>query len=329
MKVLNDLFFSESEKKLIIQNMQNIPDQIFDIHTHIFLQEHIQKTSNLLYEEFSFQDLFVANQISYPQKNVANICFWFPHPFADFYRNNEYIHNYHNLNFLLLNGSLEYLKFELANKQWLGIKAYPKNYELWCKNIWSMLSKDTLDVINFYELPLILHLPNNIIDDYFELQKILPNFPNIKFILAHWGNVQKCKNRFEEYKNCIKKSRWYPNLYFDTSWINYQKYLEILLLFFDKKRIFYWSDFPTSFFKWLAFPGKNWSIRLLCKTPYVWVDEELSQRIIKTLCLDISNVVNIHQENIKLLSELLSSTEKEDVFYKNLELLLWLIPKYG
>jgi hypothetical protein len=48
-----------------------------------------------------------------------------------------------------------------------------------------MLSKETLDTINFYELPLILHLPNNVIDDYFELQKILPNYPNIKFILAH------------------------------------------------------------------------------------------------------------------------------------------------
>ena len=248
--MFNDLDYSDNELEIVKINMDNIPSKIFDIHSHIFLQEHISQElfNNLLYTEFSNEDLNLANSFNFPWKNIENICFGQPQP--DSYcvlNNNKYINQIDKHKFVLYDKFHEKdIKYELQhnnNRLWLKLYCFDS------KSIMDNISFDMLCFLNKGHFPILLHLPNNVIYDYNEIRELAWKFPNIFFIFPHGGNVQKCYNNTTQYKETLNKIFKLNNIGFDVSWINSEWFIKILLSF-DLEKIFYWSDFPITLFKW-------------------------------------------------------------------------------
>ena len=189
-------------------------------------------------------------------------------------------------------------------------------------SILDIFPEEILEKANELCLPIMLHLPNNIIDDLGEIILLSKRFSNISFILAHGGVVQKCQKRVNEYQLSITKIKDIENIYIDTSGINQPLFLSILLRSFNKKRILYWGDLPTSLIRGLTLPGKGGSMRIITKKEYPGQDFWFNNQMIKNLWINLDRVINIHQENIKLLIQNLSSQEKDDIFYLNAKRLL-------
>lgn len=315
------LVFNNHDKELIKNNMDNIPDSIFDIHTHVFLSNHLNQDlyNCLFYKEFSFQDLSNINNIIFPWKRISNVCFWQPQIWYNngIFENNNYIKAFSKLWFLLYN------KYDDINIQKeIQESAYWKWLKVYCFKAISIitnLSFSMLQILNMKKLPLLLHLPNNIITDEKELEAIAKTFPNINIIIAHGGNIQKCKNDFDNYKISLRNISTFNNIWFDVSWINHQYFMKLLLENFDKNRILYWSDLPISLFKWLVLPWKNWTIRFITNNPSYDINYRINNTIIKNLNLDLSKVINIQQYNIQLLRENLSLKDRDSIFYKNVQ----------
>ena len=314
--MVNDLVFSEEEISLIKTHMDLIPDDVFDIHNHIYLKWNIQKEiQNLFfYSDFSFDDLLESRKFLYPGKHVESLIFWQPQKDNQSIKNNnEYVKSCPENKFLLLPNDNIYIERELATGMWKWAKAYWFN-EKWILN---NVSNETLTILDEKNMPLLIHLPCNIIEDQRELCSLLKRYKNVMFIVAHWWNVQKCKRNYELYIQALKSLKNFDNVWFDTSCINDEKYLKLLVENFDKEKIFYWSDLPISLIKGIALPGKNWAARIISDKFIRWVDNKLSKIIIKNLNLDLSNIVNIQQTTISALWKILSSDDLEKIFYRN------------
>lgn len=312
----NDLIFSEKEKNLIKKNMDLIPDNIFDIHNHIYLKWNIEKELQniLLYNQFSFKDLTETKKILFPWKHIESLVFWQPQKNNELIKNNnEYIKTWVNNKFLLIPQNDNYIEQELTKntRKWIKVYWFNKNW------IINNISYETLEILNNKWLPILIHLPLDIIQNQKELYTLLTKYKNIIFIIAHGWNIQKCKNNYEWYKKAIQILKNFDNIWFDISCINDEKYLKVLTNNFDKERIYYWSDFPISLIKGITLPGKNWEARIISEKYIKWIDNNLSKKIIINLQLDLSNIINIQQTTISMLWKTLSPLELEKIFYQN------------
>lgn len=313
-----DLEFSIGETKSISNNLNYIPDNIFDIHTHVFLKDNLWEDlrDTLYYNEFSFKNLEEADSKLFKWKKVRNICFGQPQQSMEgIRRNNEYISNNTEDRLMLYNigGNEKNQIDDLCNNWWKWVKIY------WFNNlgVTQNISYHMLEALNNKWLPILIHLPNSIIEDINDLKTLLEKFKNIKFIIAHWWNIQKCRMNLEWYKKSIIELRKYPNIWFDTSCINQSEYMKLLLTNFDIDRIYYWSDFPISLIKWIVLPGKNWDTRIVSEKPIRWINYRISQCIVRNLWLNLEWIINIQQFNIKLLYENLKDSQKDKIFFDN------------
>jgi len=313
--MMDALKFDQKEQEIIKRNMDKTPDHIFDIHSHVFLNSTLQDElkNTLAFNEFSFQDLQEAKETLYPWKDVEFLSFPQPQKSEPHIKNNnDYVKSWakNKLLFWTINTPIQE---ELADDTWSWIKVYGFNND----SIQSNISLETLEILNQRGAILLIHLPVNIIVNQQELWSLLSKYKNIKFVVAHGWNVQKCKNNYEWYKNALQYLRRYENLGFDVSCVNDKDYMELLLDTFDINRIYYWSDLPISLLKWAVLPWNNWQGEIITKPCLEELDNWIREKIIKAYHLDLDNLVNIQQYTISLLWELLNEKQAEKVYYEN------------
>ncbi len=331
-KILNELHMKPQENKAIQKLNDSLPNKIIDIHTHVFLQDHIINKSgdNLyttmtnLYDEFSFEDLQKTNYVFFENKIMHNVVFGMPNPNSDIQTNNTYIQTSNPLNitkFLLWDKkNIPYTIDQLHSwfRKWLKMYSYSHTDT----NIIDVFPDHILQNANNLWLPIILHLPLSIIHNIDELVFLAKKYPYIRFIIAHWGNIQKCFGKSNEYGNSLEKANYIDNIYFDVSWVNSKNFLAILLNKINKNKFLYWSDLPIWLMKWIILPWRNNKLKMISKSSYPRINKTQNDEIIKFLHINMKEIINVQTETIKLLLSLLKDKEIEQAFYLNSKSLL-------
>jgi predicted TIM-barrel fold metal-dependent hydrolase len=332
-----DLRLTEEELELRQQFLALKLPKIIDFHVHYGAKGNVGKVdsdifSNLIstYPYFEVNHHKQVNELFYgTEQSVWHVAFPFPMRGWDHKSNNHYLQelvaeDYSIIPFMMgVVDDIEYTISEIMSGKWQGVKMYPKQLDSKATKVTDFFLEEILEAINKAGLCLILHLPNDIIRDWTELETLFKKYKNAKFILAHFGLSRDCKTEKNELKRIFHKLKDYDNVFLDTAWFFEEDILSLGLDIFGHKKILYATDQPINLVRCEFFrhpeTGKD---RVLSSTIYHWVDSKEREEYLQFFSGDINNVLSVH---FKIVSSILNVINKyqndrnvvEDVFYKN------------
>ena len=237
-----------------------LPQRIYDIHTHIYLNEHIGPDSperdsigfGRLFPSADWDDCDAVDRLLLPGREVHRIAFGFPFRDVDFAAINEFTVTESRKDpqsgaFLLVHPGMaaEELERHIVEDGFLGLKPYrlytttgdPKE-----SRITDFLPEHQLQVADRYGLGIILQLSKSrgVADDdnIADLERLSGKYAGAKFIMAH------CARAFypQPLDRVGDRLARLPNVYFDTAAVceygSYDRLLELV----GPGRVLYGSD---------------------------------------------------------------------------------------
>ena len=206
-----------------------LPDQIIDIHTHLWLDEHKNHTADefsrvvswpfKVAKDNSIDDLQETYRLMFPGKQVTPLMFSNASQADDIDRLNKYVQEsaaaagYPALLFTPPWWSGGELESKIAGGGFLGVKVYlnlsPSYIPMPEIRIFDFLTPGHLHVLNRLGLIAMLHIPRNgRLKDPVNIEQIIEinrNFPRVKLVLAHVGRAycpEDLGDAFERLKKC-------------------------------------------------------------------------------------------------------------------------------
>jgi hypothetical protein len=244
-----------------------LPEQIIDIHTHVWLNEFTAKNSDelrravswpaLVAKDNSIDDLIETYRLMLPGKQVTPLIFsnlQSRHERID--DANDYIvksakkHNYPSLLFAMPWWSESELEKKLLSGNFLGVKVYLTLSDPAIPfekiQIFDFLPHHQLSVLNRRRGIVILHIPRpGRLKDPANIQQMIEienRYPEIKLVIAHVGRAycpEGVGNAFE----ILSKTK---SMRFDISANTSVENFEKLILAVGPKRILFGSDLPIA-----------------------------------------------------------------------------------
>ena len=237
-----------------------LPRKIFDIHTHVYLNEHIGPESpergsivfDRLYPSAGWDDCDAADRLLLPGREVHRVAFGFPFQDVDFKAINEFTITQSRKDpqsgaFLLVKPAMsaEDVERQIVEDGFLGLKPYrlytttgdPKE-----SRITNFLPEHQLEVADRYGLGIILQLSKSggiaDADNISDLERLSERYARVRFIMAH------CARAFypQPLDRVGKRLARLRNVYFDSAAVceygSYDRLLELV----GPGRIMYGSD---------------------------------------------------------------------------------------
>jgi len=151
-----------------------------------------------------------------------------------------------------------------------GLKMYrpldrPKNEV----KIIDFFSEKTLKIINELEKSIVIHLPENLLQNINELMILSEKYKKIKFILAHMGVMYL--NSPNYYPAALKEISKRPNIYLDTAMVSDPEVFINALKYLGYKKILFGSDAPFSFLNSNFCLDEKGKLRLRTDEIFPWV----------------------------------------------------------
>ena len=237
-----------------------LPRELFDIHTHVYLNEHIGPESperhslgfGHLYPSAGWDDCDAADRLLLPGRNVHRVAFGFPFRDVDFAAINEFTITESRKDpqsgaFLLVHPGMSAADVErqIVEDGFLGLKPYrlytttgdPKE-----SRITGFLPEHQLEVADRYGLGIVLQLSKSggVADDdnINALERLSDRYARVRFIMAH------CARAFypQPLDRVGERLARLPNVYFDSAAVceygSYDRLLELV----GPGRVMYGSD---------------------------------------------------------------------------------------
>ena len=256
-------YYREVDFPIFQQEFANwLPKNIFDIHTHTWLKEHLrqpltEERSGVVFEaeSQSWEDLASDYALLFPGKDIERLAFALPMTVIDRQANNNYVakhlDNQHNFGLYIpgLENSADTLSKAIHQGKFIGFKPY-MSYVTWKEleaiRITDFLLPAQLEVANAYGLIVMLHIPRNgrlaDPDNLSDLQQIARQYPKAHIILAHAGRA--FSRSLMEFG--LNKLGDQPNIYFDLSNVQDTSVINVLLKRYPLERILYGTDIPMA-----------------------------------------------------------------------------------
>ena len=236
-----------------------MPERIFDIHTHVYLNEHIgpdsperQTTPFQLYLSAGWDDLDAADALLLPGRDVHRVAFGFPFREVDFNALNRFTIEQSRKDeqsgaFLLVHPAMprDHLEHQILEEGFAGLKPYrlyTTSGDPAESRITDFLPEHQLEVADRYGLPVVLQLskrrgvadPDNIGD----LERLTDRYGRVKWILAH------CARGFypQPLERVGDRLVKLDNVYYDTAAVCEYATYEYLLDLVGPGRLLYGSD---------------------------------------------------------------------------------------
>lgn len=241
-----------------------LPDEIIDIHTHVYLKEFKQPVEPLkrrtvtwpskVAEDNSIEDLMETYRLMLPGKKVTPLIFSSLSREDDFLRGNDYIRESASkqgcpaLLFARPEWSAEDLETQLTAGGFFGVKVYLSlsNPDIAVNDItiFDFLPPHQLEVLNRCGLIVMLHLPrNDRLKDPKNLEQLLEiekTWPDVRLIVAHVGRAY-CKGDVGDAFRVLSECR---GMMFDISANTNAEVFEQLIHAVGPGRILFGSDMP-------------------------------------------------------------------------------------
>ena len=237
-----------------------LPDEIIDIHTHIWLSQLRQpltgsggvKWPNLVAKDNSVEDLQETYRLMFPGKKVTPLMF--ATTSKDMGKMNEYVKEsmtktgYPALYFSSPSQSGEEVERQIREGGYLGVKSYltlsPDYLPRSEVRIFDFFTREQMKKLNEMKGIVMLHLPRNgrLKDpvNIAQIKELKQEFPDVRLIIAHIGRAyvqSDVGNAFEELAEC-------SDLLFDFCASSCEYAMIKVLEAVGPKRVMFGSDLP-------------------------------------------------------------------------------------
>lgn len=317
-----------------------LPDKIIDIHTHVYLKDHLIQGEKadmrlaswpeLVARDNSFEDILETYDLMLPGKTVVPLMFPFPIKIKDIDVANQYILDCidENKSYGLILAKPEWdadvFESKIRTGDFKGAKVYlnfapahiPQN-EI-C--IFDFLPHHQLSVLNRYGMIVMLHIPrDNRLKDPVNLAQIIEiekKYPAIKLIIAHIGRAY-CK---EDVGNAFQILAETKNVLFDFSANTNQWVFEQLIKAVGPKRILFGSDLPITRMRMKRICENGTYVNIIPKGFYGDVSKDKNMREIEG---EVANQLTffLYEEilafRLAAMETELSKSDINDIFYNN------------
>ena len=264
-----------------------IPEQIFDIHVHINLSDHVKMVpEERWFSDWALEcghvlpveDAYAIARELFPDVKYKIAGFPWPIREADLRGNNSYLSKMHRQNKLapfmvvMPDWEIDEIERTLIEDEFYGFKPYPdmvsgvKGADI---SIFDYLPHTQLEILNKYKKVLMLHLPRQerLADDVNirELLDIRQKYPDVKIIIAHFGRCF-CPYYLE---TGLKKFGDAQGFYFDTSDVINPELYDVAFSRIPPEVILYGSDMPIT----LWHEKREWTEKSyinLCRENFSW-----------------------------------------------------------
>ena len=237
-----------------------LPQKIFDIHTHVYLNEHIGPDSPereiipfaRLYRSVGWDDLVAADRLLLPGREVHRVAFGFPFRDVDFTKINQFTIEESRIDvesgaFLLVQPSMssEAVEQQIVEEGFLGLKPYRLYSSTGDPDescITDFLPEHQLQVADRFGLGIVLQLSKTKgvadEDNINDLERLSQKYARIKWIMAH------CARSFypQPLDRVGGRLAKLSNVYFDTAAVCEYASYDLVLDLVGPTRLLYGSD---------------------------------------------------------------------------------------
>ena len=338
---MKPLFLYKSIDKVFYEkNIRDyLPQQIIDIHTHVWLDKFITNVGieplrtvtwpSLVAKDNSIEDLLETYKLMFPGKQVTPMIFSNLKSEDDFEAANNYIQecssNYDlpSLIYATPTWSGEEFEARIESGGFLGCKVYLNLSESYIPEkeirIFDFLPHHQLEVINRHGWIVMLHIPRDArLKDPVNLAQMLEiekKYPAVKLIIAHVGRAY-CN---EDLGNAFEVLAETKNMMFDFSANTNQWIFENLINAVGPKRILFGSDLPILRMRMRRICEDGKYINIVPKGLYGDVSDDKNMREVNDETESLTFFMYEEINAFRLASESIGLTRRdiEDIFYNN------------
>lgn len=321
----NAFHLNTSEQNIQESVVPNVPRKTIDIHTHLGRRKdadglvadlHSNMISSFTY--FSLEEHYEARRKLWKDgfDDIKQVAFCFPLRGIDIKNGNDYVFEVGEIdkNFIpFLTGNpldIPYTLRELDTREWKGVKIHPEQLERKAKNITDFFPHPVLSKVNEERLPITLHLPTNLMTDYPELISLAEMYPNVHFIVAHFGMSRGNTQLTEKALSSIAPI---DNISLDTSWFIDGEVIKKGLEIVGSDKILYASDQPYNLIRARFVTHPQLGERIFTDFPYHWANPIEQKAYQEATVLDPHEFSNFHFEGLRVLMEAIDkSSETEE-----------------
>ena len=320
------MFATEIDRKIYAEELSpRLPEKILDSHVHIWSKKDFpagfsfpaKDCCNRFGGEFTIPQWREIMAELLPEQQVFLNCFGTPHAAADRTQlpagagENDFVN-------LLISPDDPAEKVEelLDAGGAVGVKPY-LNYaaQVFGKKdndveIFDMLSKEQLAMLNRKKMAVTLHIPRSarFADPVNQKQMIelCETYPDIRIIFAHIGRAYYMRNIRESNIDDFVR---FPNVYFDTAMLNHEGILNYTFDHFPAERILFGSDSPIALLR-----GK--SVEINNQYAYLMAEDYEIGTVIKDTC-NMVKFTTFFYEELRAVINTAPAGQLENVFYNN------------
>jgi len=322
-----------------------LPDEIIDIHTHVYLAEHKQPAPDgdkrtvswpaLVAGENPIEDLMETYRLMLPGKSVTPLIFSSPTLGADLEVLNGYITECAsrcNLPSLLLSHpawSAEELEEKILRDSFLGVKVYltfaPSRIPAKDVRIFDFLPPPQLEILNRHGWLVMLHIPRDKRlrdpENLSQMLEIENRYPNVKLIIAHVGRAY-CPTDIGDAFKVLESTE---NMKFDISANTNEEVFAALIRAVGPGRILFGTDMPILRMRMRRICKDGHYVNLVSRGMYGDVSndpnmDEVDGKEAERLSFFLYEEIEAFRQAAK--TEGLTKTEIKNVFHNNADKLI-------
>jgi predicted TIM-barrel fold metal-dependent hydrolase len=216
-----------------------------------------------------------VNRIFYPGSRVKMLVSPIPYRGINHRVANNYITHHASKNPLILPvlyGIPDDIKYTISNLEtgeFYGLKMFRGYFSPPSGKITEYFPIQVLKYCEKVDIPIILHLPSNVIASRKELITIAEKFPQLKIILAHMGLAYLPLKGLK--KTFILLSK-HQNIFLDTWMVTFTKIFKTAIDIFGYHRIIFGTDQPFNLIRGEMYKDPIFGIKIATEYPYHWID---------------------------------------------------------
>lgn len=319
-----------------------LPPRVIDMHSHLGRPEDVASIDAALYANiistymhFTHEEHLQVRAMLWPRGvELLQVAFCFPFRGVDIRQGNRYVQDVarRDASFVpLLTGDpsdVAYTRQELETGRWSGLKMYAEQLYQPAQRITDFFPHPVLEVANALHLPIILHLPHTLLQDYPELLQLAARYPRLPVVVAHFGMARGAP---EEIAAALRATAPYATIFYDTSWFKDPRVFQLGLALLGPERILYATDQPFNLMRAQFVQHPTLGERIVSDYPYHWADPQEQQFYRETTGLQGDTLLNFHFAGLLALWEALEAhypqederrRASEMLFYQNASQLL-------
>lgn len=324
----NALSLTKKEIDLRKQFSKWLPKELIDSHSHTaarkqckFIDASFLSRVSSTFPWFEIEKHKKVDEILYPNSEIRKLVFSIPHRGINHRSANIYIlrHSIKDSSIIpVLYGlpdNIDYTLSKIKTKKFYGLKMYHAYFSPPARTISQYFPDRILRCCENEDIPIILHLPKNVIESRNELIAVVKRFPNLKIVLAHMGMAYLPVRKFKKVLSTLHR---YENIYLDTALVTSSVVFEIAIKLLGYHRILFGTDQPFNLVRGKFFFNKRGEIRLATTYPYHWICPEEQKKIVRCAI----NGTTLHWQILLALQEAIYSYGenkdiKDCIFRKN------------